>query len=152
MTFYRHFILTKGRSHGFASAARYYGRPVRTCFRYGFVSEKLILASYEQLVGSLSKRHAVSPLVSEETRLPTTVCKHAVSGTISLPSEGFFSPFPHGTGSLSVTREYLALRDGSRRFTQNFTYSVLLGILSRVITLLLTGLSPSMVSLSRKFS
>ncbi len=109
MAFYRHFILTKGRSHGFASAARYYGRPFRTCFRYGFVSEKLILASYEQLVGSLSKRHAVSPPTAEAAGLPTTVCKHAVSGTISLPSEGFFSPFPHGTGSLSVTREYLAL-------------------------------------------
>ena len=28
------------------------------------------------------------------------------------PLPGFFSPFPHGTCSLSVTREYLALRDG----------------------------------------
>ncbi len=27
----------------------------------------------------------------------------------SLPSPGFFSPFPHGTGSLSVSQEYLAL-------------------------------------------
>ncbi len=34
---------------------------------------------------------------------------HAVSGSISLPSQGFFSPFPHGTGSLSVSQEYLAL-------------------------------------------
>lgn len=25
---------------------------------------------------------------------------------------GFFSPFPHGTGSLSVSQEYLALEDG----------------------------------------
>ncbi len=30
----------------------------------------------------------------------------------SLPSPGFFSPFPHGTGSLSVSQEYLALEDG----------------------------------------
>ena len=37
---------------------------------------------------------------------------HAVSGSISLPSPGFFSPFPHGTGSLSVDHEYLALEDG----------------------------------------
>ena len=37
---------------------------------------------------------------------------HAVSGSISLPSQGFFSPFPHGTGSLSVSQEYLALEDG----------------------------------------
>ena len=29
-------------------------------------------------------------------------CKHMVSGTISLPSPGFFSTFPHGTSSLSM--------------------------------------------------
>ena len=28
------------------------------------------------------------------------------------PLPGFFSPFPHGTGSLSVNWEYLALEDG----------------------------------------
>jgi hypothetical protein len=44
-----------------------------------------------------------------------------VSGTISLPSQGFFSPFPHGTGSLSVASEYLALPDGPGRFPQGFT-------------------------------
>jgi hypothetical protein len=42
-----------------------------------------------------------------------------VSGTISLPSPGFFSPFPHGTSPLSVARKYLALRGGPRRFTRN---------------------------------
>ena len=44
------------------------------------------------------------------------------------PLPGFFSPFPHGTGSLSVIQEYLALRGGPRRFTRNFTCSMLLGI------------------------
>ena len=44
-----------------------------------------------------------------------------VSGTISLPSQGFFSPFPHGTGSLSVASEYLALPDGPGRFPQGST-------------------------------
>ena len=29
---------------------------------------------------------------------------------------GVLSPFPHGTGSLSVTREYLGLGDGPPRF------------------------------------
>ena len=52
---------------------------------------------------------------------PSTACRHTVSGTISLPSQGFFSPFPHGTGSLSVASEYLALRDGPRRFPQDFS-------------------------------
>jgi hypothetical protein len=44
-----------------------------------------------------------------------------VSGTISLPSQGFFSPFPHGTGSLSVASEYLALPDGPGSFPQGST-------------------------------
>ena len=50
---------------------------------------------------------------------PPTACKSTVSGTISLPSPGYFSPFPHGTGPLSVAREYLALRGGPRGFTRN---------------------------------
>ncbi len=41
-----------------------------------------------------------------------TACKRMVSGSISLPYSGFFSPFPHGTSSLSVSQEYLALADG----------------------------------------
>src|SRR5574344_1652208 len=35
---------------------------------------------------------------------------------------------PHGTGSLSVSREYLALPDGPGRFTQNSSCSALLRI------------------------
>src|SRR5436189_4647173 len=45
-------------------------------------------------------------------RRAPTACKYTVSGSISLPSPGFFSPFPHGTCSLSVSKEYLALEDG----------------------------------------
>ena len=48
----------------------------------------------------------------------------------SLPFLGFFSPFLHSTGSLSVSQKYLALPDGAGRFTQNFTGSVLLRILT----------------------
>jgi hypothetical protein len=44
------------------------------------------------------------------------------------PSPGHFSPFPHGTGSLSVTREYLGLGGGPPRFTRDFSGPVLLGI------------------------
>ena len=57
---------------------------------------------------------------------PPTACRYTVSGTISLPSQGFFSPFPHGTGSLSVTREYLALRDGPRGFSRDFSCPAIL--------------------------
>ena len=44
-----------------------------------------------------------------------------VSGSISLPSPGFFSPFPHGTSPLSVVVEYLALDRGRPRFRQGFS-------------------------------
>ena len=79
-----------------------------------------------------------------------TDCKHTVSGTISLPSLGCFSPFPHGTGSLSVTREYLALDSGLPRFRQDFTCPALLGNqLQGDYFFSPTGLSPTMVGLSR---
>src|SRR5277367_6128613 len=65
---------------------------------------------------------------------PLTACRHTVSGSISLPSQGFFSPFPHGTCSLSVRNEYLALRHGPRRFKQGFTCPALLRYPLRVWT------------------
>ena len=120
-------------------------RPIQTRFRFGSVSLTLNLAREEQLVGSLCKRHAVT------LRRAPTACKRMVSGTISLPCSGFFSPFLHSTGSLSVSQEYLALRDGPRRFRQDFSCPALLRILARNKTVTHTGLSPSMVQLSRRF-
>ena len=60
--------------------------------------------------------------------LAPTACRRMGSGTISLPSSGCFSPFPHGTGSLSVSYEYLALADGPAGFTQDYTCPALLRI------------------------
>ena len=74
-----------------------------------------------------------------------------VSGTISLFCSKFFSPFPHGTCSLSVSQEYLALPDGPGRFTQNFSCSALLRILLVTQIFTCTGLSPPTVNLSRLF-
>ena len=62
-------------------------------------------------------------------RRTPTACRRTVSGTISLPYLGFFSPFPYGTGSLSVSEEYLALPDGAGRFRQDFSGPALLRIL-----------------------
>ena len=67
---------------------------------------------------------------AEAWHSPPTACRHTVSGTISLPSQGCFSPFPHGTGSLSVAREYLALRNGLRSFPRDFSCPVVLRNLS----------------------
>ena len=49
-----------------------------------------------------------------------------MSGTLSLPSSGCFSPFPHGTRSLSVAKEYLGLEGGPPIFRQDCTCPALL--------------------------
>ena len=74
-----------------------------------------------------------------------------VSGSLSLPSSGCFSPFPHGTGSLSVSREYLALPDGPGGFAQDFSCPALLRIPLGLDVASHTGLSPSLAGLSRTF-
>ena len=58
--------------------------------------------------------------------LPPTACRHVVSGSLSLPAQGCFSPVPHGTRPLSVTRESLALEGGPPSFTPGFSYRALL--------------------------
>ena len=50
-----------------------------------------------------------------------TSCWFMVSGSISLPSPGFFSSFPHGTCPLSVANSYLALDRGRPGFRQDFS-------------------------------
>ena len=77
-----------------------------------------------------------------------TGCRRSVSGTISLPSSGCFSPFPHGTGSLSVSKEYLAFGGGPPIFRQDFTCPALLDMSSEASC---TGLSPTMAALSSAF-
>ena len=57
-----------------------------------------------------------------------TACRRTVSGTISLPCLGCFSPFPYGTGSLSVSKEYLALPDGAGSFKQDSSGPALLRV------------------------
>jgi hypothetical protein len=89
------------------------------------------------------------PVTSDGT---PTVCKRTVSGSISLFCSKYFSPFLHSTGSLSVSQEYLALPDGAGRFPQDFSGPAVLRILLGSKFVSLTGLSPSMIQLSRRFS
>ena len=81
----------------------------------------------------------------------STACRHTVSGSFSLPCSGFFSPFPHGTSSLSVSQEYLALPDGSGGFRQDFTCPALLRILINHNSISCTGLSPFIARSSNLF-
>jgi hypothetical protein len=52
---------------------------------------------------------------------PPTACKRMVSGSLSSPSRGSSHLSVALLISLSVVREYLALRDGPRRFSRGFT-------------------------------
>ena len=80
-----------------------------------------------------------------------TACKRMVSGSISLLYSRCFSPFSHGTCSLSVSQEYLALPDGAGGFRQDFSGPVLLRILLKLYWVSCTGLSPSSVGFSKTF-
>ena len=117
-------------------------------FRLAFATDPhlkcltLLVKVTRRLIMQKARRH---PL-----RAPTA-CKRMVSGSFSLPYSGFFSPFPHGTGSLSVSQEYLALTDGPAKFIQDYSCPALLRILIKIIHLTYTGLSPSMVALSKAF-
>ena len=97
-------------------------RPIKTRFRYAY-TYRLKLAAYAK-----SLTHYTKGTKSQHEAAPSA-CRHSVSGAISLPLSGFFSPFPHGTCSLSVTREYLALSRGRDGFTRSFTCIALLRVL-----------------------
>ena len=75
-----------------------------------------------------------------------TACRRTVSGTISLPCLGCFSPFPYGTGSLSVSKEYLALPDGAGKFRQDSSGPALLRIPLVPVNLCLRGYHPLWLS------
>ena len=93
-------------------------RPIQTRFRCAY-TYRLKLARNTKSLTHYTKG-TMSPL-----RAPS-VCRQPVSGTISLPSSGCFSPFPHGTGALSVGKEYLGLEGDPPMFKQDCTCPVLL--------------------------
>src|SRR5215216_3159061 len=63
---------------------------------------------------------------AEAGRRPPTACGRVVSGSLSLPAQGCFSPVPHGTRPLSVTRESSALEGGPPGFAPGSSYRALL--------------------------
>ena len=101
-------------------------RPIQTRFRYGYPS-RVNLATYRNSQAHSSKGTRSLHSGPEAGTLPRLVGTR-FQVLFHDPSPGCFSPFPHGTGSLSVTREYLGLGGGPPGFTRNFTGSVLLGI------------------------
>ena len=98
-----------------------YIRPVKTRFRFGFAFSCLTLHP-----------KAARRFILQKAR------HHPLTGSDFLQAYGFrfsftplarfFSPFPHGTSSLSLTLTYSALADGPACFRQDFTCPVVLRI------------------------
>ena len=78
--------------------------------------------------GTATRRFIMQKARRHATMGAPTACRRTVSGSVSTPCPGCFSPFPHGTGSLSVSREYSALPDGPGGFTQGSTCPALLRV------------------------
>src|SRR5262249_33076909 len=101
-------------------------RPIQTRFRYGSPT-RVNLATHHNSQAHSSKGTRSLHFSSRLTTLPRLVGTR-FQVLFHDPSPGYFSPFPHGTCPLSVTREYLGLGGGPPRFTRDFTGPVLLGI------------------------
>ena len=134
-----------GRSLGFASTPSDYG----ALFRLAFASAPYL--KYLTLPEKVTRRFIMQKARRHNLKAAPTACRQTGSGSISLLCSRFFSPFPHGTGSLSVSREYLALRDGPRCFTQDFSCPALLRMPLGFNRQSCTGLSPSTVAFSKAF-
>ena len=106
-------------------------RSIKTRFRFAY-TYRLKLATYTNSLTHYTKG-TQSGLVA-----PPTACKHSVSGSFSLPLSGCFSPFPHGTCSLSVTQ--LSLGEWSPHLQTEFL--VLRPTQDKYISLLLRGYHP----------
>ena len=117
---YRNFNLAMCRSLGFASA------PSDCTPSSGSLSLRVRVSSRLASPETATRRFIMQKARRHCACAAPTACRRKVSGSVSLPCSGCFSPFPHGTGSLSVSREYLALPDGPGGFAQDFTCPALL--------------------------
>ena len=148
MGHYPHFILPMRRSRGFASTAE----NLVALFRLAFASAPrhyrltLLTTVSRRIIMQKARRQAFPSKLGHS---PPTACRHVVSGSVSSPYRGSSHLSLALLGSLSVAKEYLALRDGPRRFGPAFTCQVLLRCRIVRFPLPLTGLSPSVVELSR---
>ena len=142
---YHSFTLPMGRSHGFASTSTDYGALFRLAFTAAPRLRRLTLpvTVTRRLIMQKARRHPANGT--------PTACRRMVSGSLSLRYSRCFSPFPHGTGPLSVSQEYLALPDGPGKFGQGSSCPALLRVPLSIMRVARTGLSPCIAPLSSGF-
>ena len=142
---YRDFSLDKGRSLGFASASA----------DYAPYSDSLSL----RLRGSCpltSPTTATRRIIMQKARRhpqkgAPTACRRTVSGSVALLCPRFFSPFPHGTGTLSVSCPVFSLAGWARRIHAGLHVSRATQDAAMLPEGSRTGLSPSAAALSGAF-
>ena len=138
-------------SRGFASTAANIVRPVRTRFRFGSGAEHLnpLTTVSRRIIMQKARHHPGQGSRRTRASRALTACRHVVSGSLSSPGRGSSHRSLALLGSLSVAREYLALRDGPRSFGPDFTCLALLRCRLVRLPLPRTGLSPALVEHSR---
>jgi hypothetical protein len=94
---YPDFTLDMCRSLGFASAA-HDSAPYSDSLSLRLRASWPLTSPY-----TATRRFIMQKARRHRTAAAPTACGRMVSGTVSLPCPGCFSPFPHGTGSLSVS-------------------------------------------------
>ena len=104
--FYLRFILAMVRSLSFGSIRCDSGtvstRHRWTCFRYGSPRLSGLTLPHSITRRIIMQKARCHPFPAEAGHRAPTACKRMISGSISLPLQGCFSIFPHGTCSLSV--------------------------------------------------
>jgi hypothetical protein len=114
-------------------------RPVQTRFSFGYPSQMVKLAGDGKSPDQYAKG-TPSPRRCRHGAL--SACRRVVSGSLSSPCRGSSHLSLALLGSLSVAREYLALRDGPRGFEPDFTCLALLRCRIGAFALRLRGSHP----------
>src|SRR5260370_9924994 len=102
-------------------------RPIQTRFRYGYPT-RVNLATHHNSQAHSSKGTRSLHFSPKADTLPRLVGTR-FQVLFHDPSPGHFSPFPHGTGSLLVTRGYLALGGCPPTSTRGLSDAVVLAML-----------------------
>ena len=137
------FNLLMGSSRSFAPTANDWpslrmARPIQTRFPSGSGPEGLNLNAADGNSPDHYAKGTPSRIVLADHSAPTA-CRHMVSGSLSSARRGSSHLSIALLSSLSVVREYLALRDGPRRFSRDSTWPDLLRYLSGDCTIAAYG-------------
>src|SRR3954453_19674812 len=123
MRHYPHFILAVRSSRGFASTApdcvALFGLAFAAASRQKRLTSPVTVS--RRIIMQKARRHPARGVRRHLASRAPTACRRVVSGSLSSPCRGSSHLSLALLGSLSVAREYLALRDGPRSFGLTFT-------------------------------